>query len=78
MAVMILKETYYLISSVTTAMKAEGIMQQAGQHASVFRDSGINPVGCGYVVRATGDREKMLELLWSKGIRVSGTKEVER
>mgnify|MGYP001031026550 FL=1 len=75
---MILKETYYLISSVTTAMKAESILQQAGQRAMVFRDPGINPVGCGYVVRATGDREKMLELLWGRGIRVSGTKEVER
>ncbi len=70
------RETYYLISSVTTAMKAEDILRNAGQHATTFRDPGINPVGCGYVVRAGGDREKMLDLLWSKGIRVSGTKEV--
>ncbi|MBQ7875485.1 MAG: DUF3343 domain-containing protein [Oscillospiraceae bacterium] len=70
-----MKEYFFLLSSVTSAMKSEGILQKNGYKAYVFRDSSMNPYGCGYVVKASGDKENMAALLKKNGIRINEIKE---
>lgn len=66
-----MKEYFFLLSSVTSAMKSEGILQKNGYKAYVFRDTGMNPYGCGYVVKAAGDKDNMADLLRKNGIRIN-------
>ena len=70
-----MKEYFFLLSSVTSAMKSEEILRKNGYKAYVFRDTGMNHYGCGYVVRAAGDKEKMADILRRNGIRVNEIKE---
>lgn len=70
-----MKEYFFLLSSVTSAMKSEGILRKNGYKAFVFRDSSMNPYGCGYVVRAMGDKENMTALLRKNGIRINEIRE---
>ena len=70
-----MSEYFFLLSSVTSAMKGEGILKKSGYRASVFRDTGFNPYGCGYVIKAFGEKEKMSEILKKSGIRVNEIKE---
>ncbi len=71
-----MKEYYYFFSSVTTAMRGETLLRNNGYHASVFRDSSINPHGCGYIVKVKGDKEKISALLQKAGLRFSEIREV--
>lgn len=70
-----MKEYYFLLSSVTSAMKSEDVFRKNGYKAYVFRDTKMNPYGCGYVVKAAGDVENMTALLKKNGIRVNEIKE---
>lgn len=70
-----MKEYFFLLSSVTSAMKGEEILQKNGYRAHVFRDSGMNPYGCGYVIKAAGDKEKMTAVLKNSGIRINEIRE---
>ncbi len=70
-----MKEYYFLLSSITSAMKGEKILQKSGIKAFVFRDTKINPYGCGYIIRAFGEKEKMTELLRKGGVRINEIKE---
>ncbi|MBQ4545785.1 MAG: DUF3343 domain-containing protein [Oscillospiraceae bacterium] len=70
-----MKEYFFLLSSITSAMKGEGILRKKGFRASVFRDTNLNPYGCGYVIKAAGEKEKMEYLLKSAGIRINEIKE---
>ncbi|MBQ7123715.1 MAG: DUF3343 domain-containing protein [Oscillospiraceae bacterium] len=70
-----MKEYYFLLSSITSAMKGEKILQKSGIKAFVFRDTKINPYGCGYIIRALGEKEKMTELLRKGGVRINEIKE---
>ena len=71
-----MKEYYFLVSSVTTAMKGEKLLSQRGYRAYVLRDGTINPYGCGYVIRALGDREAMAAILKKRGVRINEIREV--
>lgn len=71
-----MKEYYFLVSSVTTAMKGERLLSQNGYRAYVFRDGTINPYGCGYVIRAFGSPEEMSDILKRRGVRVNEIREV--
>ena len=57
-----MKEYFFLLSSITSAMKGEKVLQKNGFRASVLRDSKANPYGCGYMIKAYGDINKMSEL----------------
>ena len=70
-----MKEYFFLLSSVTSAMKGEELLIKKGYRAFVFRDSKTNPYGCGYVIKAFGDKEKMAEILKNAGIRVNEIRE---
>ncbi len=70
-----MKEYFFLLSSITSAMKGEKILQKNGFRASVLRDSKANPYGCGYMIKAYGDINKMSELLKKAGIRVNEIRE---
>ena len=52
-----MKEYFFLLSSITSAMKGEDLLRKNGFRASVFRDSKINPYGCGYVIKVFGEKE---------------------
>lgn len=71
-----MKEYYFLVSSVTTAMKGKKLLEAVGFRAFVFRDGQINPYGCGYVIRAMGDKETMAIILKKKGVRINEIREV--
>lgn len=70
-----MKECFFLLSSITSAMKGEKILSQNGYRAFVFKDTNINPYGCGYIIRAFGDKNKMAEILKKSGIRINEIKE---
>ncbi len=70
-----MKEYYFLLSSVTSAMKGEKILRGGGYKAFVFRDTAMNPYGCGYVIKAMGDKENMARLLKNGGVRVNEIRE---
>ena len=71
-----MKDYYFLTSSVTTAMKGEKILAASGFRTFVFRDGTINPYGCGYVIRALGDRDAMAAILQKRGVRINEIREV--
>lgn len=70
-----MKEYFFLLSSITSAMKGEDILRKNGFRASVFRDSKINPYGCGYVIKVFGEKEKINRILQKAGIRVNEIRE---
>ncbi len=70
-----MKEYYFLLSSVTSAMKGEKLLRGAGYRAYVFRDTSMNPYGCGYVIKTYGDKEKMSTLLKNGGVRFNEIRE---
>lgn len=70
-----MKEYFFLLSSITSAMKGEDLLRKNGIKASVFRDTNMNPYGCGYVLKAYGEKEKMSILLKKAGIRVNEIRE---
>ena len=70
-----MKECFFLLSSITSAMKGEDILRKNGFRASVFRDSKINPYGCGYVIKVFGEKEKINRILQKAGIRVNEIRE---
>ena len=70
-----MKEYFFLLSSITSAMKSEDILRKNGFKASVFRDTSINPYGCGYIVKVFGEKEKIASILKKAGIRVNEIKE---
>ncbi|MBR5872693.1 MAG: DUF3343 domain-containing protein [Oscillospiraceae bacterium] len=70
-----MKEYFFLLSSITSAMKGEALLRKNGFKAFVFRDTKINPFGCGYVIKVTGEKEKIAAILSSGGIRVNEIRE---
>lgn len=70
-----MKEYYFLLSSITSAMKGEKILKNGGYKAYVFRDTSMNPYGCGYVIKAFGEKEKMNSILRSSGIKINEIRE---
>ena len=70
-----MKEYFFLLSSITSAMKGEELLKKNGFRASVFRDSKINPYGCGYVIKVFGEKEKISEILKKAGIRINEIRE---
>lgn len=70
-----MKEYYFLLSSITSALKGEEILRKSGFRANVFRDKNYNPYGCGYVIKAFGEKESMENLLKKSGIRINDIKE---
>ena len=70
-----MKEYFFLLSSITSAMKGEDLLRKNGFRASVFRDSKINPYGCGYVIKVFGEKEKINRFLQKAGIRVNEIRE---
>lgn len=72
-----MKEYYFLLSSITSAVKGEKILQKNGYKAHVFRDTSINPYGCGYVIKAFGNRESMEMLLKNGKVRVNEVREAK-
>ena len=38
-------------------------------------DTKMNPYGCGYVIKAFGEKEKLEKILKSSGIRINETRE---
>ena len=56
-------------------MKGEDLLRKNGFRASVFRDTSINPYGCGYVIKVFGEKEMILQILKKSGIRVNEIRE---
>lgn len=72
-----MKEYYFLLSSVTSAVKGEKILLKNGFRAHVLKDGSVNPYGCGYMIRVSGEKEKMTELLKKGGIRINEIREAK-
>ena len=72
----IMRDYYFLLSSITSAEKGEKILQKNGYRAHIFKDSVMNPYGCGYVIKASGNRENMETILKNSGVRVNEIREV--
>ena len=70
-----MKEYLFLLSSITSAMKGEKILLKNGFRASVYKDTSTNPYGCGYIIKAFGEKEKMAEILKKSGIRINEIRE---
>lgn len=70
-----MKDYYFLLSSITSAVKGEKILQRSGYRAHVFKDPSINPYGCGYIIKASGNKENMEAILKNSGVRVNKTRE---
>lgn len=70
-----MKEYYFLFSSITTAMRSETVFRNRGYRASVFKDSGINPHGCGYTVKVMGNKDELNNLLSRNGINAKEIRE---
>ncbi len=70
-----MKEYFFLLSSITSAMKGEELLRKNGIKAYVFRDSKMNPYGCGYVIKITGNKEKAAEILRKNGVRFNEIRE---
>lgn len=70
-----MKEYFFLLSSITSAMKGEEILRKNGYRANIFRDTKMNPYGCGYVIKAFGEKEKLEKILKSSGIRINEIRE---
>ena len=70
-----MKEYLFLLSSITSAMKGEKILIKNGFKANVYKDSSTNPYGCGYIIKAFGEKEKMTEVLKNSGIRINEIRE---
>ncbi|MBR5310966.1 MAG: DUF3343 domain-containing protein [Oscillospiraceae bacterium] len=70
-----IKDYYFLLSSITSAVKGEKILEKNGYRAHVFKDSSINPYGCGYIIKARGNRENMEEILKNGGVRINEIRE---
>ena len=63
-----MKEYFFLLSSITSAMKGEEILNKKGYKANIFRDAKMNPYGCGYVIKTFGEKEKLENILKSENI----------
>lgn len=72
-----MKEYFFLLSSVTSAMKGEKLLFKNGIKAHVLRDGKVNPYGCGYMIKARGEKERLEEILKSGGIRINEIREAE-
>ena len=70
-----MKEYYFLFNSITTAMRGETVFRNRGYRAFVFKDSGINPHGCGYTVKVFGNKEELNDLLLRNGIKAKEIRE---
>lgn len=70
-----MKWYFFLLSSITSAVKGEKILRGNGYKANVFRDTSMNPYGCGYVIKAFGNKENMAALLKKGGVRVNEIRE---
>lgn len=70
-----MKEYYFFVNSITTAMKGEAALRAAGFRAYIERDGTINPGGCSYLIKASGQREAMLAVLKKGDVKVTGMKE---
>ena len=70
-----MKEYLFLLSSITSAMKGEKILIKNGFRASVYKDSKTNPYGCGYIIKASGEKERIEAILKSSGIRINEIRE---
>ncbi len=70
-----MKEYFFLLSSITSAMKGEELLKKNGFKASVFRDTSINPYGCGYVIKVFGEKEIIFSILKRAGIRINEIRE---
>ena len=70
-----MKEYFFLLSSITSAMKGEALLRKKGFRANVFKDTNLNPYGCGYVIKVFGEKEKLAEILKNAGIRINEIKE---
>ena len=71
-----MSEYYFLLGSVTMAMRGETTLKKTGYKAYVMKDSSINPHGCGYVIRVYGDRKILEEIFQRNGIRYYEVREV--
>lgn len=70
-----MREYYFLLGSVTTAIRGETVLKKLGYKAYVRKDSSINPHGCGYVIRVFGDKETLEGVFRRNGIRYYEVKE---
>lgn len=64
----------YIISvgSITYAIKGRDLLRKSAIRAFIERKTNKNgSVGCGYVIVAEGNRDKISELLTSSGIKIS-------
>ena len=71
-----MKDYYFFLSSITSAVKGEKILRKNGYRAYVFKDSSINPFGCGYIIKARGNKDNMEVILKNSGVRINEIREV--
>lgn len=58
------------VRSITSAMRAQKILERQGFHASIQRSTTTSPQGCGYTVRITGDLSAALSILQAAEIEI--------
>lgn len=60
------------VGSVTYAIKGRDLLRKSGIRAYIERKTNTNgSVGCGYVIIAEGNREKVIGILTDAGIKIS-------
>ncbi len=68
----------YSISTgtVTYALRGRDVLRYNGIKAFVERSTAPDAIGCGYSITATGDINKITELLKNRGIKILDVKEI--
>ena len=70
-----LEKMIYEVSSVTMAQRGKIVLERAGVRAYIdrqYEDTGRN--GCGYILMAAGNPDRIARLLNQAGIRVHGVR----
>ena len=73
-----MEENYFLVSSITYAIKGQELLQRKGYKAYVIRDRERNEHGCGYAILARAPRERAADILAAGHVKVAGVREAEK
>ncbi len=70
-----MEETYFLVSSITYAMKGQELLKNKGYKAYIVRDMEKNEHGCGYAIFVKGDRRAAAAALEKGRVKVAEVRE---
>jgi len=62
------------VGGVTNAIKGRDLLRKMGIRAHIERKTNLNgSVGCGYVIVAVGEKQKIINALINVGIKITDT-----